>query len=212
MGERARLRTHVAAGKSYIFIPNIMSNFACMLIDPAFVPGHPHNVILRDSNAMFAALQCRVHEAWARFFASSMKDDLRYTPSDCFETFPLPPGFEDAPLLDAAGREYHDYRAQLMIATDKGMTKTYNRFHELLDTADDISELRRLHAAMDDAVLHAYGWGDLADRAVPEFLTEETEDDHTYQGRLFWPAPFRDELLARLLKLNEERAAEERQG
>ena len=37
-----------------------------------------------------SVLQSRVHEVWARFMASSMKDDLRYTPSDCFETFPFP--------------------------------------------------------------------------------------------------------------------------
>lgn len=32
------------------------------------------------------------------------------------------------------------------------------------------------------------------------------------KNRLFWPAPFRDELLARLLKLNEERAAAEKKS
>lgn len=30
----------------------------------------------------FGLLQSRIHESWARFNASSMKDDLRYTPSD----------------------------------------------------------------------------------------------------------------------------------
>ena len=43
--------------------------------------------------AAFCALQSRPHETWARFFGSSMKDDLRYTPSDCFETFPFPDGW-----------------------------------------------------------------------------------------------------------------------
>jgi hypothetical protein len=157
-----------------------------------------------------AILQSRVHEVWVRFFASSMKDDLRYTPSDCFETFPLPSGFETAPVLEAAGQAYHDHRARLMIARDQGMTPTYNRFHKEADQAGDIAELRRLHAEMDRAVLRAYGWNDLAARATSEFLTEDNEDDHKYQGRLFWPAAFRDEVLARLLKLNEERAAEER--
>ena len=78
------------------------------------------------------------------------------------------------------------------------------------DAAEDIARLRDLHAEMDQAVLRAYGWDDLADRAAPEFLTEDTEDDHAYQGRLFWPAAFRDEVLARLLKLNAERAEAER--
>ena len=62
---------------------------------------------------------------------------------------------------------------------------------------------------MDRAVLEAYGWDDLAARAEPIFLDETNEDDHTYQGRLFWPSDFRDEVLARLLALNAERHAEE---
>ena len=62
---------------------------------------------------------------------------------------------------------------------------------------------------MDRAVLDAYGWHDLAARAAPIFLDETNEDDHTYQGRLFWPSDFRDEVLARLLALNAERHAEE---
>ncbi len=62
---------------------------------------------------------------------------------------------------------------------------------------------------MDRAVLEAYGWHDLAARAAPIFLDETNEDDHTYQGRLFWPSDFRDEVLARLLALNAERHAEE---
>lgn len=65
---------------------------------------------------------------------------------------------------------------------------------------------------MDDAVLRAYGWNDLADRAKPEYLDETTEDDHKYQGRFFWPAAFRDEVLARLLELNAKHAEEERRA
>ncbi len=157
----------------------------------------------------FAALQARVHEVWARFFASSMKDDLRYTPSDCFETFPFPSGFETSRALESAGCAYHNHRAALMIARNEGMTKTYNRFHDRSETADDIQRLRELHADMDRAVLESYGWHDLAARTEPVFLDETNEDDHTYQGRLFWPSDFRDEVLARLLALNAERHAEE---
>ena len=96
-----------------------------------------------------------------------------------------------------------------MVARNEGMTKTYNRFHDPNETAEDIQRLRELHAAMDRAVLEAYGWHDLAARAEPIFLDETNEDDHTYQGRLFWPSDFRDEVLARLLALNAERHAEE---
>jgi hypothetical protein len=174
-----------------------------------FVYANTLAVIAFSDFATFGTLQSRNHEVWARFFSSSMKDDLRYTPSDCFETFPLPPGFDNSPAMEAAGRAYHDHRGALMIARNEGMTKTYNRFHDPAETAEDIQRLRELHAAMDRAMLEAYGWHDLAVRAAPIFLEETNEDDHTYQDRLFWPSDFRDEVLARLLALNAERHAEE---
>jgi len=111
--------------------------------------------------------------------------------------------------LTKAGNELYNHRANLMIQCGEGLTMTYNRFHDPSETAEDIRRLRSLHAAMDRAVLEAYGWHDLAARAQPIFLDEANEDDHTYQGHLFWPPDFRDEVLARLLALNAERNAEE---
>jgi hypothetical protein len=89
-----------------------------------------------------------------------------------------------------------------------GMTKTYNRFHKFDERSEPIRRLRDPHDEMDRAILRAYGWNDLADELRPEFLTEEAENDHTYQGRYFW----RDRVLARLLALNAERHAEEIAG
>jgi hypothetical protein len=103
-----------------------------------------------------------------------------------------------------------------MTARNEGLTKTYNRVHDRNEKSPDIIRLRELHDAMDRAVLTAYGWTELAERiasdpeAMARHLTEDTEDDHKYQGRFFWPAPIRDEVLARLLALNAERAEAER--
>lgn len=166
-------------------------------------------------------MQSRTFEVWARTFSSSLKDDFNFAPSDCFETFPFPKDYEDAPALKDIGHRYLDHRAGLMEMTDKGMTKTYNDFHDatLRAPSNALVELRNLHAKMDRAVLRAYGWDDLAITAAPVFLAKpasengkgarsgQAEDDHTYQGRLHWPAPFRDEVLRRLLALNATRAA-----
>ncbi|MET3242694.1 hypothetical protein [Bradyrhizobium diazoefficiens] len=138
-----------------------------------------------------------------------MKDDSRYNIGDCFETFPFPLDFESSPALDRAGRIYHEHRSALMVSRNEGMTKIYNRFQDPAETGEDIQRLRELHAAMDRAVLEAYGWNDLAESAAPIFLDKNSEDDHAYQGRLFWPSEFRDEVLARLLALNAERHSEE---
>ena len=41
--------------------------------------------------------------------------------------------------LEAVGKEYYEFRAALMIENDKGMTKTYNRFHDPRSTSPEIA-------------------------------------------------------------------------
>jgi len=171
----------------------------------------------------FAILQSRVHEVWVRRESSSMKDDLRYAPSDCFETFPFPLSQLES-TTDAQGQQYYAFRAELMVRNNEGLTKTYNRFHDPDERSPEILKLRELHAAMDVAVLEAYGWHDLAETATCEFLLDYEDDedeeeptDGARRGRgrkkpwrYRWPDDFRDEVLARLLALNAERAEQER--
>ncbi len=170
-------------------------------------------IVSFDTYNAFCALQARPHETWARFFGSSLEDRLRYTPSDCFETFPFPEGWETHPALQAAGEVYYNFRATLMVENDEGMTKTYNRFHDPDERDPRIADLRELHAAMDRAVLDAYGWDDIPTGC--EFLLDYEIDEQTWGRkkkpyRYRWPDPVRDEVLARLLALNAARAREER--
>ncbi|MFO1431496.1 MAG: DNA methyltransferase [Candidatus Competibacteraceae bacterium] len=174
-------------------------------------------VLAFDQKAVFTIVQSRPHEAWARFFGSSMKDDLRYTPSDCFETFPFPKNQETNTDLESAGRAYYEFRAELMVKNNQGLTATYNRFHDPDETNPDILQLRELHAAMDRAVLNAYGWNDIP--TACEFLLDYEEDEDEDDGkprkrkkpwRYRWSDEVRDEVLARLLALNAERAREEK--
>ena len=168
-----------------------------------------------QSYAAFCLLQSRPHEVWARFFGSSMKDDLRYTPSDCFETFPFPRGWDRQPALETAGRAYYQYRAALMVRNDEGLTKTYNRFHDPYQRDAEIAELRELHTAMDRAVLAAYGWSDIPTDC--DFFLDYEIDEAEWgrkkkPNRYRWPDAVRDEVLARLLELNAERANDERRS
>jgi hypothetical protein len=104
-----------------------------------------------------------------------------------------------------------------MIRNNEGLTRTYNRFHDPDEHDPDMLELRELHAAMDQAVLTAYGWQDLAERASCEFQLEHEDPDGEDDGssrkkskkrpwRYKWPQPFHDEVLGRLLELNAERS------
>jgi hypothetical protein len=187
----------------------------------------PVNSVFSDATIVFSLnkysslsfIQSRIHEIWVRFFGSSIKDDLRYTPSDCFETFPFPANWETSKELEATGGIYFEFRADLMVRNNEGLTKTYNRFHDPNENSADILKLRDLHGAMDRAVLDAYGWTDI--KPTCEFLLdyrdEGDEEEAPTKGRhkkkpwrYRWPDEVRDEVLARLLDLNAKRAEEER--
>ena len=198
--ERVLAVSRVGQQAAFVFLPKNMVYAESMIIFPF------------TTHSAFCALQSRPHEIWARFFGSSMKDDLRYTPSDCFETFPFPEEWEAHPALEAAGRAYYDFRATLMVRNGEGMTRTYNRFHDPYENDPDVAELRALHAALDRAVLDAYGWNDVPTDC--DFLLDHEIDETTWgwkkkPWRYRWPDTVRDEVLARLLALNADRAAKE---
>jgi len=80
----------------------------------------------------FAVMQASFHEYWRLEYGPSLRTDARYTPSDCFETFPFPdltPHAPRSPLHDL-GEAYHTHRRRIMLARQEGLTKTYNRFHD----------------------------------------------------------------------------------
>jgi hypothetical protein len=171
-----------------------------------------------DNWCDLAVMQSQTHVHWAWFFGSTLEDRPVYTPTDCFATFPFPLNWNDNPQLDAVGRGLGQFRADLMKLNTEGLTSTYNRFHDPHEKSPEILKLRELHEAMDRAVMEAYGWHDLAQTARCEFLLDyEEEDEETGKKkskkkkpwRLRWADDFRDEVLARLLELNEQRHKEE---
>jgi hypothetical protein len=185
----------------------VAKHHAFVFVPAHLIPSTRLSVIADESDGRYGQLQARTHEVWARKFGGMVGETPIYNPKKCFLTFPFANSNDSKIRLSAVA--YHDHRAALMISRNEGMTKTYNRFHDVDERGEDIIRLRELHAEMDRAALRAYGWDDLASRAEPIFLDETNEDDHTYQGRLFWPSHFRDEVLARLLALNASCHAEE---
>lgn len=189
---------------SFAFLPNGM------------VYSHKLVVLAIDKNAAFTILQSRIHEIFARFFSSTMKDDLNYSPTDCFETFPFPENWETNPILETVGKTYYEYRAALMVRNNQGLTDTYNCFHDPDERHPGILQLRLLHAQMDRAVLDAYGWTDISTECTFLLDYEDEEDDENTSKRqkkkpwrYRWPEEIHDEVLARLLELNQQRAEAE---
>ena len=130
-----------------------------------------------------------------------MKTDLRYSASDCFQTFPFPvpdPRTVIAPV-EAAGQALYEARAAYMLEQQIGLTRTYNALKDPADADAAIRDLRALHQAMDRAVLDAYGWTDIE---VPPYCPRTRAERDAVQA-------FEDEVIDRLYVLNAERAREE---
>ena len=177
---------------------------------------HNVNVFALVRSSQFTVLQSRVHELFAVTFSSTLEDRQGYRGSDCFETFPFPDGWHMSSSLEDSGREYYEFRATLMVLNKEGLTNTYNRFHDPDEQDPDVLKLRDLHAAMDRAVLDAYGWTDVRPRC--EFILDYVDEEDDNPGkptkkkkpyRYRWPDEIRDEVLGRLLELNAQRAKEE---
>ncbi len=191
-------------GKQRCLVTSIHSKHLIFSFQPTErVFSHALYVFASDSFWYFAIMQTRVHELWARLLSSSLEDRLRYSASDCFDTFPFPPEAAMQPdgKLEASGEALYAFRARLMVERDQGLTTTYNQLKdpELVDA--EIEELRRQHVELDRAVLAAYGWSDIE---PPPFTAPVTGDEQRAREA------FDDEVIDRLFALNAERAAEER--
>jgi hypothetical protein len=164
-------------------------------------------VFALDDDYHFALLQSNLHEAWVRRNASTMRTDIRYTPSDCFDTFPFPqnPTAEQISHASEIGAAYHEHRRQIMLTRQIGLTATYNLFNNPQNTDADIARLRELHTQMDYAILASYGWQDLQ----PQHGFHQNERGQT---RYTVAPAARREMLQRLVELNAEVAEKERQS
>jgi hypothetical protein len=210
--KKPALQAAILGLERVLVIARVSNAFAFTFLPKGTVYNEKVVVFPAVTFAAFCALQARVHEVWGRFLNTSLKDDMQYTPSDCFETFPFPEHWETLPPLEAAGKAYYEFRAGLMVQHHEGLTKIYNRFHDPDESDTGILKARELHAAMDRAVLDAYGWSDIPTDCsflLDYAIDEEEWGDKKKPWRYRWTDQVRDEVLARLLALNAERAKEE---
>ena len=179
---RPELRVALAGMVRYLVTPQTAKHRIWLWLPTETLPDSGVIAIARDDDYTFGILQSRVHELWARGMGTQLREvesGFRYTPTTCFETFPLPdPTPEQRERVGEAARRLVELRdgwlnppgidpADLAKRT---LTNLYNQRPTWLANA---------HADLDAAVFAACGW--------PPNLTDT-------------------EILERLLHLNLERA------
>ncbi|WP_199799159.1 DNA methyltransferase family protein [Erythrobacter insulae] len=193
----------------------------------------PDNMLVNvaiSRGAHLATLSSRAHWEWVKANASSMGafvGPARWTKTRCFDPFPFPTLTDaQSARLDGLGERLDAFRKERLTEHDfLTMTDMYNvleRLRELeggaeveplaqkekdIHEAGLISVLKDIHDEIDREVFAAYGWEDLGERLVgrPGATTptsHKSEDQEEAE----------EELLTRLVALNQERAAEEKRG
>ncbi|MEH0557309.1 Eco57I restriction-modification methylase domain-containing protein [Streptomyces sp. B21-101] len=152
-------------------------------------------VFALEDFASLAFLSSSTHTIWAVRYGSTIRRDVRYTPSDVFLTLPRP---NSTPEMERLGERLDSERRELMLDRGWGLTTTYNHVHDPADRDPKVQVLRELHAEIDAAVLAAYGWSDL-DLEIGHHLTK-------IGTRWTVSKEARFELLDRLLEENQRRA------
>ena len=216
---RPGMRRALSTCSRFLATPRVAKHRMFAWLDSSVLPDCQLVVIARDDDATFGILHSRFHELWALRMGTSLEDRPRYTPSTTFETFPFPEGLTpDIPAAHYA----NDPRAQAIAGAAARLTELRENWLNPPDLVERVPEvvegypdrilpkdnaaakelkkrtltnlynarpawLDHAHRALDEAVAEAYGWGD-------DFRAGLLTDD---------------EILARLFRLNQERAANE---
>ena len=188
-----------ACGLQGVLVSCRVTKYLCHVVVPStYIYDVTINVFTEDIPLALGVCESSIYEAWVRSYGSSLETRLRYTLTDCFETFAFPIA---SSTVIAIGADYHEYRRQLMASRREGLTTIYNRFHDPAEKSDDITRLRTMQMEMDHAVSTAYDWKDV------DLGCAFSETRHGIRYAISEPA--RRTVLERLLALNHERYAQE---
>ncbi|MCA8245376.1 Eco57I restriction-modification methylase domain-containing protein [Burkholderia sp. AU32262] len=195
------LKNVLVAGRvGKYFNPSVVENDAifhekCVVFSVAEV--HAYAAILNSSPI----------DAWVWKQSSRMKLDLNFSPSDAIETFPFLES-SDIVCFDKLGREYLQSRHEVMTDPTNpiGLTKLYNRFHNVGDVDRRIERLREQHCEIDVGVMRAYGWDDID---LAHGYYEQPSLAESDRVRFTISDAARVEVLRRFSELNRQRYEEE---
>ena len=139
----------------YFAVPRVSKWAFFVRFEKNWLPGEKNVVLASDDFYVLGLLTSEVHRKWMHSQKGTLKGDIAYTHDTCFETFPFPQlvTVQQAEAIRQAMSELNEYRNTWMIEKQSGITDLYNRYYE-----EPASKLSKMHRALDNLVLKAYGW------------------------------------------------------
>lgn len=150
------MRAAIARTPRFAAASSTGKRFAATWESKGTVPNNAVCVFAFEDDFSMGVLQSRVHVAWAWAQSSTLKGDLRYTPTSVFMTFPWAGAFASSEQRDRvadACRRLLARRSAICLAEQVGLTTLYNQVDDGAWT-----DLKALHRELDVAVADCYGW------------------------------------------------------
>ncbi|MFN7629782.1 MAG: DNA methyltransferase [Cyanobacteriota bacterium] len=152
---RPAMRSAISAHAFYFAVGEVSKWAIFIPCEKTWLPGNKNKAVASDDFYVLGLLTSSVHRQWMHAQKGTLKGDIAYTHDTIFESFPFPQTVapELVQQIRQAMTTLNDYRNELMVAKNWGITDLYNAyFHE------PASQLAKLHQGLDALVLRAYGW------------------------------------------------------
>jgi hypothetical protein len=152
---RKELVDTVARKHRYLACCEVTKRPIFCFVDTYVRPDHTLEAFAFADDYSFGILQSATHWLWFVTKCSKLTERFRYTPESVFDTFPWPqrPDAKAVRAVADAGRKVRLIRADA-VAANKGGLRALYRGLEL----PGANPLKDAHAALDEAVLAAYGF------------------------------------------------------
>jgi hypothetical protein len=152
---RSELLSKIAPLKRYLVCSRVTTRPIFLFLTTEVRPSDALTCFALDDDYSFGILQSSAHYAWFHAKCSNMKSDPRYTSESIFDTFPWPASPTDAQIREVAqaGRAVRKIRSEAVSRAGVGLRELYGT----LDLPG-VNPLKAAHAALDTAVLAAYGF------------------------------------------------------
>ncbi len=167
MTGRVAMTHHLKTIRRYIVCSRVTKRPVFDFVSNPIRPDSSLKVFGFEDDYSFGVLQSNAHWQWFTQKGSTLTERYRYTSHSVFDTFPFPqhPASEQVKAVAAAARALHEYRREAMAKSESDLT--LRDMYRTLELPGK-NPLRDLHAALDQAVLAAYGFD--PDRDILEQL------------------------------------------
>jgi hypothetical protein len=137
------------AAEKYVLVNAVVSKYPCFIQKKPSIVFSNKNTVFVISDFKEAILHSSYYNCWIFRYSTTLgASTLNFSVDECFNNFPFPQNLtkEQKQHLEQIGATYHDYRKQLMLKMQLGLTKTYNAFHakEIHDTGLTTNRLKNL--------------------------------------------------------------------